>query len=361
MNGGPSIPRTATGPAGAAFPLMRTPPARALSRLYGAGVSLRNAAFDSIPFLSHSAGRPVISIGGVHAGGTGKTPCAILTARILLELGYRVAVLSRGYKRESRALLIVNPGDRISWRDAGDEPAQIHANLPQTWMAIGPDRHSGAQRLHSVLPDKSVFLLDDGFQHRRLKRDMDIVCLPADPFSDRLLPAGFLREPIESIRRAQVILLVGNTEESGILEKSKARIAEMVGDDIAIMVVQAKPGAWIDLATGQSHDSPPFERPTALCGIARPERFEATLRTLGVQPAAFRVFSDHHRFRPEEIAHCLAPGSDGIVTTEKDAMRIRDINLVIGLAICYLKINLGFAHDADKEDFVRIAQSRIGI
>ena len=140
----------------------------AASALYGAIVGFRNAIYDVLPGLARRARLPVISIGGIRAGGTGKTPVAALIGGYLAARGRTVAFLSRGYGRNGRDSLIVKPGETSSWTLTGDEPRLLHDRLPRSWLGIGADRGRVAALLSFELPADSVFVLDDGFQHRSL-------------------------------------------------------------------------------------------------------------------------------------------------------------------------------------------------
>ena len=190
--------------------LSRSFPVRFLSYLYTVAVRYRNNRFDRNLSLSVQAKRPVISIGGIRAGGTGKTPASLLVGHHLRSLDLPVAFLSRGYRRKNKQQQIVSPHEEVHWEAVGDEPAMIHADLPETWLGIGSDRVASAEKLSSIIPEKTIFVLDDGFQHRKIRRDLDIVCINESTLTDKMLPSGYLREEVSSLKRAHLLFLIGS-------------------------------------------------------------------------------------------------------------------------------------------------------
>jgi tetraacyldisaccharide 4'-kinase len=334
-------------------PLGDSLPVRLGARLYGAAVGLRNRWYDTDPRRSRQASRPVISIGGVHAGGTGKTPLTLLVSRYLQKSGFTVALLSRGYGRQSKAPLLVSPDATLaacSWEQIGDEPAMLRMGLPGVWLGIGADRVSSARALDARLPGRSVFILDDGFQHRRLARDLDIVCLPAQPFDARLIPAGYLREPLSSLGRARLLCLIGGPAEEELMRSNQTRLRAMF-PAAQVFVLYQQPAGWTHLQTGQSLPVPPLKKPALISGIARPQRFVSMVEQAGLKPAVSRTFGDHHVFRPEEIEPLCSPPVDGIITTAKDACRLNTLILVMRPAIWYLNMELHFAKRDEEISF----------
>lgn len=318
-------------------PVGANPLTRALSRLYGAAVAARNRAYDRDPRRVRRASRPVVSVGGVHAGGTGKTPLCLYVARLLHSRGCTAAFLSRGYRRRSKDTVILAPGEASTWEIVGDEPLMLHENLAGSWLGVGADRYASAALMSSRLPPRSVFVLDDGFQHRGLHRDLDIVCVPPGPYTDELLPAGSLREPLENIRRAHAVCVVGADDRAA--RESVAAIAALAGDAPVFALVQ-KPGVWVRLSDGAKAIRPPCAGPAVVTGIARPERFLGTVRGMGITPAAEYVFADHHPFSGRDFRRIAAGGYGAVLTTEKDSARIRSLFLACGLEIWYLRTNL---------------------
>lgn len=258
----------------------------------------------------------VISVGSISAGGAGKTPVVLALAGILSESGYGVRILTRGYKRDSKVVERVDPaGDA---RRFGDEPMLLarRSGLP---VYVGADRYAAGRMAENGGEGGGgmiVHLLDDGFQHRRLARDLDVVLLTRKEVNDRLLPAGDLREPLTALREADVIVLREDEAES--LEEFISVLTRETG----------KPAIW------RIRRSLRFERggvartkrPLAFCGIARPESFTAMLEGEGLTPAAVVRFDDHHRYTERDIDRLLeaarAAKADGFVTTEKDAVKL---------------------------------------
>jgi|WetSurMetagenome_2_1015567.scaffolds.fasta_scaffold00008_72 tetraacyldisaccharide 4'-kinase len=321
-----------------------------LSALYGSAVCIRNLSFDHLKFLAAKIGRPAVSIGGLHAGGTGKTPMALLTAAGLVEAGRPVAFLSRGYGRRYKGIVVCNPGVSAAWNVVGDEPAMLHDNLPQSWLGVFPNRRSSARLLCKEIPSNAVFVLDDGFQHRRVARAFDVVCLPPSFFSDKLLPAGTLREPFSSCNRADFLCVIGMRAEADECAHTKETLESMFpGKPIAVLY--QTPGKWHNLVSGATCSVPPCPHPLLLSGIARPERFSSMMREMGITPGASHFFDDHHPFTQDEIRRLCGNTRDCIITTEKDAFRLRSIKLVNGPDIWYLKIDLSFADGPSKDLF----------
>jgi tetraacyldisaccharide 4'-kinase len=348
-----------------------------LPHIYGALVKARNYAYDSLPALSRKLDRPVISVGGIRAGGTGKTPAAQLVARhIIKNCGYGVAFLSRGYGRASKRPVIVRPNETADWRDTGDEPWMLHSNIPESWLGISTDRAAMAEKLSPLLPKKTVFILDDGFQHRRVRPDLNIVCLSESTFDDRMMPSGYLREPLSALSRADVVLVVGAEERIDKLREVKEaverRFAAVRGNAATIntnagdvntaaaditgaaggqtvektplcAILLQYPDVWAEARSGKICGEPPFKDPVAVTGIARPDRFLTMLRSLSVEPSEIRVFRDHYNFKRKDLASVHNIYLEKVVTTEKDAVRLLSSQFADLREIWYLKIGLRFA------------------
>jgi len=271
-----------------------------LSAIYAAVVGARNRLYDRRMLSARRLRGPVVSIGNVSVGGSGKTPFVILLGERLKARGIEFDVLSRGYGRKTRGVLLVDPGG--SSREFGDEPVLIARRL-EVAVVVGEDRYA-AGRFAEMKFGPQLHLLDDGFQHRGLARDFDIVLVTPDDARDRLLPAGRLRESLTSLGRADAVVLTGG----------------------------AAPGTYpLDgkfLWRVRRGISPPQvgARPVAFCGIARPQNFMLQLRKAGIEPAAEAVYRDHHAYAESDIRELLAlkanSQADGFVTTEKDAINL---------------------------------------
>jgi len=365
--------------------LGRNPAAALLSYAYTAVINTRNVAYDSLPSLSHRLCRPVISIGGIRAGGTGKTPVAQLVGRHIIDnCGYGVAFLSRGYGRASKRQVIVGPHEMADWREIGDEPWMLHSNIPESWLGIGANRAAAAGKLARLLPEKSVFILDDGFQHRQVRRDLNIVCLSDSTLCDRMVPAGYLREPVSALSRADVALVVGAEEHAGKLRELAAaverRFAGVRGNTDVINSIKGDvnldtatangagggqtaknalicaillqyPDVWVEARTGEISNKPPLKDPAVVTGIARPDRFLAMLRSFSVTPSEVRVFRDHHNFKRKDLASVHNIYLKRVLTTEKDAVRLLSPEFSDLREIWYLKTGLRFA-DPESETLV---------
>jgi tetraacyldisaccharide 4'-kinase len=261
---------------------------------------------------------PVISIGGLTVGGAGKTPIVLWLAERLKERGRRPAILTRGYRRRTaERLTILGPGERAPAERTGDE-AQSYVRSGVGPVGIGADRAAAGLLIQERFrPD--VFLLDDGFQHRRLARSLDVVVLDAlDPFGGgEVMPLGRLREPIAALGRADVVI-VTRTGRGRSIAGIEARIREH-NPKAPVFTARVTPRGWIDAATGEAAGPPP--RAGAFCGLGNPDSFWRSLRALGVVPLFRRAFPDHHRYTGEELRE-LASGAGALLTTEKDAANL---------------------------------------
>lgn len=306
-------------------------PAELLFRI-GAGV--RGALYDAGWLAVERAGVPVISIGNVAVGGAGKTPATATVAARLLARGRRVAILSRGYGATRTDARLVSDGERVllDAAEGGDEPVLLARRLAGVAVLCGPRRAELAHRAVSEL-GADVLLLDDGFQHRRLARDLDVVLLDAaDPFGNgRLLPAGPNREPRAALRRAGLIWLsrvdqLDAAARGGGLERLRALALEVSGR--APVESRHAVDAILDglLEGSLGLGSLRGRRVLLLSGLARPGSFRRTVEGLGAEVAAERRYADHHAFSAVELEEALraagALGCDRVVTTEKDAVRL---------------------------------------
>ena len=269
--------------------------------LFGAGVRLRNAFYDHGYIKQQRLAGPVVSVGNLSVGGSGKTPFVILLGELLQKRGIAFDVLSRGYGRESSGVLVVDPGGEA--RQFGDEPLLIARKLGVP-VIVGEERYRAGLRAESEHGPR-LHLLDDGFQHRELARDFDIVLVSPEDAADSLLPAGRLREPLASLRRADAIVTS---------DESAARL-KLGGEQ----------KMWRVERTLVVPEGAPLQ-PVAFCGIARPENFFAQLRAASLEPVAEAVFRDHHRYSQADIGDlhraCCQSEAGGFITTEKDAVNL---------------------------------------
>jgi tetraacyldisaccharide 4'-kinase len=269
-----------------------------MSRLFGAFVGIRSALYDRGYLRPRRLRHPVISVGNLTVGGTGKTPLVIALAEALAASGRRPVVLSRGYRRQSRGVVVVSRGHgpEVGWEEAGDEPFLIARRVPGAAVVVGADRFGAGRRAEEHdLGD--VFLLDDGFQHRQLARDLDLVAVdPADwAGPDRLLPGGRWREPKEALGRADAAL---------VSEGSSARAPQL---DVPAFSFTTHAEGIVRNGVLEPLSGFAGQRVVAFAGIAKPERFFDALEGAGLELAARVRFRDHHRYRERRHPCRLGP------------------------------------------------------
>jgi tetraacyldisaccharide 4'-kinase len=279
----------------------------------GGAAALRAALYRRGVFAQARLQGPVISVGNLRVGGSGKTPVVAHLARTLMDAGHPVAILSRGYGGSSRVPhLLVSDGVSVlaDAATAGDEPVMLARQLPGVVVAVGPRRDVVGRWVEDRFGPR-VFLLDDGFQHLCLGRDLDIVCVSPSDLADQPLPAGWLREGRAALDRADVVLLTPD-------DASTAKV-----DGERTFVVHRRARGFFT-ADGKPQAAPP--RVYLLSGIARPERFAADVAAAGVSVGGHAAFPDHHAFTPGELESAWTRarecGAGAVVTTEKDLVRI---------------------------------------
>jgi tetraacyldisaccharide 4'-kinase len=288
---------------------------------------------------------PVMSVGNVAVGGAGKTPAALAIAERLLARGRRVAILSRGYGAVRRDPRIVSDGKNVllGAAEGGDEPVLLARRLPGAAVLCGPQRAVLARVAVERLAADAL-LLDDGFQHRALARDLDVVVLDAaNPVGNgRLLPRGPNREPLAALRRARLAWLSRvDQAEPGALDALRARVRALTGRtpvESRHAPVDVVDGALVrSLGLGALRG----RRVAIVCGIARPGSFRRTVEALGAEIAGEYLFPDHHRFAAEDVAAALLEVHVGrcelVVTTEKDAVRLPPA-LAADARVCAVRI-----------------------
>lgn len=306
---------------------------RWLGRLYGAGATARAAAYQRGWLRRRRLARPVISIGNLTAGGTGKTPLVRWTAERLLQQGFRPAILTRGYRRERGPDAIVIPpkdGRAPEPREVGDEAAWLARTLPQVPVGVSADRfHTGEMIAENYPVD--VFVLDDGFQHWPLARDLDVVALDAmRGISDNeILPAGLQREPTSSLVRADVVVITrAELVDAGRLEEFYT-LVRGVSQEVILIEARNRLECLRDLASGAEMPADTFAgQPVhGFCGIGNPDAFFRDLRLWGFDVVRESVFPDHHVYRDLNFAR--DGGVAAFLTTEKDAMNLAGISLSV--------------------------------
>lgn len=306
-----------------------------MSRAFRFVLQAREKLYESGILTTLRLRYPVISVGNLTLGGTGKTPLVIALAQELRGRGFKPVILSRGYGRLARGVLVAGS----NWEESGDEPMLIKQRLGDVPVVVGANRYE-AGKLAEQKQLGNIFILDDGFQHRRLHRDVDIVTV--DPVEwaagEMLLPAGRWREPKAAIARAHAACVQDvaaapvpelpipsftvRTEVQGIY-KEDGRIAAESLKGLAVV---------------------------AFAGIAKPERFFAALESLAIQPIDRVRFRDHHHYSAREIENL---GGEALITTEKDAVRLRGVT---ARPYSYLKIS---AKIPDFDGLMSLITSRI--
>jgi tetraacyldisaccharide 4'-kinase len=299
-----------------------------LSWIYECGVVVRNLFFDREIFHAEHVGVPVISVGNISAGGTGKTPVVESIARTLTERGILAGIISRGFKRSTRGLVEVSDGKslKVTTQESGDEPHQLAIRLPHTVVVVDEQRVRGARYAVNNLGVQAI-ILDDGFQHRAIHRDLDIVVIDASrsPFSMRMLPAGYRRDTYSSLKRADVILLT-KVKQTTTVDRLEERIRKF--SDAKIFTSTFSVAAFRRAKTKFSVnlESVKGKKAVAFCGIGQPESFRTSLEEIGVHVVSLMPFEDHHSYSRADLA-CVAAeqeklSAEYIVTTEKDMARL---------------------------------------
>jgi len=340
----------------------------ALSGVYGAITKLRNWLFETGILKTFQAPVPVISIGNISAGGTGKTPLVDWVVKFLIEKNVRVAILSRGYGRTLKGVQLVSDGDTIflNSRQAGDEPLMLAKNNKPAMMVVAEQRKEGVDFLmnYSALEPPEIIVLDDAFQHRQLARDCDIVVVNAlkSPFQDAMLPSGRLREPLKGLARADLFFL-SKVQTQAQVEDFKQNAKEF---NKPIVAGKIKPEgvlscqANIKLQETETLNKKWF----AFSGIGEPGQFLDTLEVMTLHVVGNKAFKDHFQFSIQDVEKLIVlvneAGADAIITTEKDYARLLSLNGIDELfqnqLFFYVKIGIEFLEGEDvlKEEVLKL-------
>lgn len=299
------------------------------SSLFKSLVQARNALYTLGVLGATRLDETVISVGNITVGGTGKTPLVATLAQVLIEDGERVCILTRGYGRKSASKrVVVADGESIlaSAEEGGDEPREMAERLDgKAFIVADADRVSAAEFATKQFKP-TVFILDDGFQHRKILRDLDIVCVDAtNPFGNhKTLPFGILREPVSNLRRAQKIVitrsnLVGEAE----VESIKRRITD-VAPESEIIVTTLNFTGFTSVGSDGHFDK--GGRAFAFCGLGNPENFFLLLKNENINVAGTHSFRDHHRYSQNDLDNITAlakeRGAEMLLTTAKDSVKL---------------------------------------
>lgn len=296
---------------------------------YTAGVSIRSRMYDLGISKTTRLDRPVIAVGNLTAGGTGKTPMVRWIAESLRNQGQHVAIIARGYKSKPGEL-----GDEQRMLDrllngSGKEPVYLAAN---------PNRIEAATKLLAEHSEVDVLVLDDAFQHRAVDRDLNLVLLNAsEPFGhDHLLPRGLLREPISSLKRANAVVLTHSNE---VTSDRLSQIEQRISNVDSSIPIYCGIHAPIGLRSSQVNSSEPVHIQLkelrglpifAFCGLASPDHFLRQLESLGAKVVGHRSFGDHHAYLPQDLSslrdQARAASAQALITTEKDWIKLQELS-----------------------------------
>jgi tetraacyldisaccharide 4'-kinase len=304
----------------------------ALSVGYRAALTLREMAYRVRLLGTGRVSCPVISVGNVTLGGSGKTPVVELAVRTLRELGGRPAVVSRGYGRSTRGVHVVadREGVRLAAREAGDEPRLLAERLPGVPVVVGENRLT-AGRVAAEHCGATVIVLDDGLQHRTIAKDLEVVVVNGQaPWGNgRLFPRGLLREPLTALARADLVVV---TNPPGAAD------VEVVSQEVGrhnrrapVLTAAYEIAEAYDLDSGHRLGAEALtgRRLLAFAGLGTPRGFTETLDAARVRAPGLVEFPDHHWYTPDDVAalarQSIAVGAEGLITTEKDAVRLRGL------------------------------------
>lgn len=310
---------------------------RPLSPLYSAAMKLRALLYQRRILASHSFDIPVISVGNLTMGGTGKTPMVIYLARLLSDKGFKPAVISRGYRGKAKTPVnIVSDGVSILMHpsDAGDEPVMISSRLEGTVVATGKKRHLVCEEVIKSY-GCNLIILDDGFQHLKMARDIDLVLFDADHFAgtSRVFPGGELREPVSALQRSDAFVLTGvsvhNSERADNCEallqerfagKPVFRVSPVYVEFLHYVIFPSSIKRSVVTLSEIPQDLFGFS------GIAQAERFYRMVEQQGIILKGTKTFIDHHTYREDDINDLLRlasrAGAKGFITTEKDMVKL---------------------------------------
>ena len=341
---------------------------RLLSWIYGVFVMLRNLLYDEHLLYAYSPKLPTIAVGNLAVGGTGKTPHVEYLTALLQNAGYRVAILSRGYKRRTKGFIIAD--EHATAVSIGDEPRQMQLKFPNAMVVVSENRASAIRRLSRQYPELDVIILDDAFQHRQVKCGLQILLTPADNLyvNDHLLPYGRLREHAYCAHRADVVVvtkcppsmqpidrrvITSSLHCPTFQELCFSFVRYLAPKKVFEQNTQVVSPQAADCSTPDYMTHPVF--PTTapvllLAGIATPAYFR---EYVGDRVAAEMLFKDHHSYSAKDIARIAArlaqlPAEAVVLTTEKDAVRLRDADIVpenLRSRMWYLPIEVDFSQD----------------
>ena len=317
-----------------------------LAWLYRGAVALRNFFYDKNLFAVTRVPARVVSIGNPSTGGSGKTPTTAFLANALVARGVKVAIVARGYHREGIGACIVSDGQSVlaEIHEAGDEPLLLAQQCPGVPLVVDESKTRAAQIAVEHFEPQAL-LIDDGFQHRRLHRDLDLVIISARMMLQKpwLLPAGPLREPLSNLHRAHWILLAGLQDLSAVDQKKVFELcrsntnAKLLPIEFCVEGIHAM-FEGKKLATPQRHNASAL----LVSGIALPERFQKSAQSAGVIVRERLVYRDHHRYSENDVSRLIAKFQssrvDYVLTTAKDAIKLQNFARLQSLPMYVLEL-----------------------
>jgi tetraacyldisaccharide 4'-kinase len=329
-------------------------------------MKLRAWLFDKGVLPSHTIRVPVISAGNLTMGGSGKTPVVIYLARYMLRQGLKPAVVSRGYGgKASKRVNIVSDGTKIllDSRQAGDEPRLIAESVPNAYVLTGkkrvfPCRHA-AEIFHC-----DVIILDDGFQHLNVRRDMDLVLFNAATLQNTMhvFPGGFLRESFSALKRADCFLITGYTEELSEEISVFHQFINTRWQNTPFFCLEYMPQYFIDRNGDTSPLSAINSSALAFCGIASPERFHNSLKRISITPVGFLSFQDHKMYDEKSIQKiknlAVQHGAEILLTTEKDLVKLKHADFGLPLYALSMQVERHPDFDAYLNKFLPVLKNR---
>lgn len=341
------------------------------SRLYGTIVEARNSLYEKGVFKSFSLGVPVVSVGNITVGGTGKTPLVAFVAQVLAESGEKVCVISRGYGRKNpKNRVLVSDGENIlaDAKQAGDEPFELARKLLGKAIVVADANRVSAGSWAREKFGITAFVLDDAFQHRKVKRDLDIVTIDAaNPFGNKkILPSGILREPLKNLERADAVLVTrANLSEDVSNLKIQVKKYNL---DCPIFIAENKISGLINLEDFHAKAQSPLitkekQRTKALsfCALGNPNNFFEQLKLENFDLAATQKFPDHYFYKKEDIAKiekkARESGAEILLTTAKDAVKLKDLQF--GLPCFVVENEMIFDNESGFRNLLRnMAEAR---
>jgi tetraacyldisaccharide 4'-kinase len=297
-----------------------------LAPLYRGAVVARIAAYSRGWLASSRLAAPVVSVGNLTFGGTGKTPTVIALVRDLVRRGRRPAVLTRGYGRiAGDPIVLVGPEPKATVASAGDEPLELAARLPGVPVVVDADRIRGG--IEALTRGADVLVLDDGFQHLRLERDLNLLLVDAgDPWGGgRMPPSGRLREPLSGLARADAVVVTKVPADPEPILAEVRRVVAEIAPGLPVLAARLEPTAVRRGAGAAAPGALAGMRVLAVAGLGRPEGFADLLRGAGAEIVETRWFADHHRFTDAEVgaaAEAAEAAGAVVVTTAKDAVKM---------------------------------------